>query len=134
MAKAQCTRKQSESSRAVSPTDSGVSEAEREFCGVLHSQNLQAFEINFQQSEYAKHLRPVAVSRERRAQRDAPAAEKEIKALRAINGAANWLSGQSRTDLAVQTSFSQPSQIPRCQISLLQTNWSTGPVSTPRRL
>ena len=78
-----------------------------EFCGVMYSQNPQTFEINFQQSEYAKHLRPVAVSRERRAQREAPASEKEIKALRAINGAANWLSGQSRPDLAAQTSFSQ---------------------------
>eukprot|EP00435_Cladocopium_sp_Y103_P041321 s2735_g11.t1 len=33
--------------------------------------------------------------------------EKETAALRAINGAANWLSGQSRPDLCVQTSFSQ---------------------------
>ena len=32
---------------------------------------------------------------------------KEVAALRAINGAANWISSQSRPDLAVQTSFSQ---------------------------
>ena len=35
------------------------------------------------------------------------ASEKEIAALRAVNGAANWLSSQSRPDLCVQTSFSQ---------------------------
>ena len=78
-----------------------------EFCGVMYSQDPHTFEVNYQQSEYARHLRPVVLSRERKADREAPASEKEIKALRAINGAANWLSSQSRPDLAVQTSFSQ---------------------------
>ena len=39
--------------------------------------------------------------------KQAPATEKEISALRAFNGAANWLASQTRPDLCVQTSFSQ---------------------------
>eukprot|EP00435_Cladocopium_sp_Y103_P019970 s3134_g4.t2 len=64
-------------------------------------------EITYQQKEYAQHLRPISLSKERQRCKEAPATEREIAALRAINGAANWLSGQSRPDLSVQTSFSQ---------------------------
>ena len=78
-----------------------------EFCGILYTQNPHTFEVTYQQAEYARNLRPVALSRERRAQPEALATEGEIKALRAINGAANWLSSQTRPDLSVQTSFSQ---------------------------
>ncbi|CAE7347138.1 RE1, partial [Symbiodinium microadriaticum] len=80
-----------------------------EFCGVVYSQDQATFEITFQQKEYARHLRPIALSKERRKDREALATPKEVAALRAVNGAANWLSGQSRPDLAVQTSFSQQS-------------------------
>ena len=64
-------------------------------------------EISFSQKEYAEHLRPISLSKERQRQKDALATDREIAALRAINGAANWLSSQSRPDLCVQTSFSQ---------------------------
>ncbi|CAE7244986.1 GIP, partial [Symbiodinium sp. CCMP2456] len=80
-----------------------------EFCGVVYSQDQATFEITFQQKEYARHLRPIALTKERRKDREALATPKEVAALRAVNGAANWLSGQSRPDLAVQTSFSQQS-------------------------
>ena len=78
-----------------------------EFCGVMYTQDPQTLEISYQQSEYAKHLRPISMTKERRQDREASATEREINALRAVNGAANWLSGQTRPDLAVQTSFSQ---------------------------
>ena len=78
-----------------------------EFCGVMYGQDPQSYEITYQQSEYARHMRPIAMTKERKAQRDSPASEKELSALRAVNGAANWLSSQSRPDIAVQTSFSQ---------------------------
>ena len=63
-------------------------------------------EITYQQKEYAENLRPISLTKERQRNKEAPATEKEIAALRAINGAANWLSSQSRPDLSVQTSFS----------------------------
>ena len=78
-----------------------------EFCGVVYTQDQQSFEITYQQSEYAKHIRPISVSKERLKDKEAKATEREVSALRAINGAANWLSSQTRPDLCVQTSFSQ---------------------------
>ena len=77
-----------------------------EFCGVHYAQNPQSFEITYQQSEYARHLRPINMSRERARHKEAFASEKEVAASRAINGAANWLAGQTRPDLCVQTSLS----------------------------
>ena len=78
-----------------------------EFCGLMYHQDPLTYEITYQQTEYARHLRPITLSKDRRQQRDAPATDREINALRAINGAANWLASQSRPDLSVQTSFSQ---------------------------
>ena len=78
-----------------------------EFCGAHYSQDPQTHEIVFQQGEYAKHLKPIYLSRDRAKLKDSPATDKEVAALRAINGAANWLSSQSRPDLCVQTSMSQ---------------------------
>jgi hypothetical protein len=74
---------------------------------VHYSQDPSTFEIVYNQSEYARHLRPINLSRERARQKQSPANEREIASLRAINGAANWLASQSRPDLSVQTSISQ---------------------------
>ena len=78
-----------------------------EFCGITYHQDPKTFEITYHQREYAQHLRPILLSKERLKDKEAKATEKEVSALRAINGAANWLSSQSRPDLCVQTSFSQ---------------------------
>eukprot|EP00435_Cladocopium_sp_Y103_P022015 s1030_g5.t1 len=78
-----------------------------EFCGIQFQQCPQTFEIRYHQQEYARHLRPISVSKERLKNKDSPANDREVAALRAINGAANWLSSQSRPDLCTQTSFSQ---------------------------
>ena len=78
-----------------------------EFCGVQYMQDPHSKEIRYHQKEYAQHLRPIYLTKERSKDREALATEKEISALRAINGAANWLASQSRPDLASQTSFSQ---------------------------
>eukprot|EP00435_Cladocopium_sp_Y103_P057558 s34_g19.t2 len=78
-----------------------------EFCGVTYCQDPLTKEITYQQKEYAQHLRPISLSKERQRDKNASATEREVAALRAINGAANWLCGQSRPDLGVQTSFSQ---------------------------
>ena len=68
-----------------------------EFCGVQYSQDAKTHEIVYHQSGYAKHLRPINLSKGRARQKESPA----------INGAANWLAGQSRPDLCIQTSISQ---------------------------
>lgn len=78
-----------------------------EFCGTYYSQDPSTFEITYQQSEYAKHLRPINLTKDRMRDKEAFATDKEVAALRAINGAANWLAGQTRPDLCVQTSLSQ---------------------------
>ena len=93
-----------------------------EFCGVVYSQDMSSYEITFQQKEYAKHLRPISMTRERRRERDSPATSKEIAALRAVNGATNWLCSQTRPDLAVQTSFSQQAFPEPCVSHLLAAN------------
>ena len=78
-----------------------------EFCGVTYFQDPRTYAISYSQKEYAEHLRPINLTKERLQSKDSPASEKEVAMLRAINGAANWLSSQTRPDLAVQTSFSQ---------------------------
>ena len=64
-------------------------------------------EISYHQKEYALNISPIKLSKERARQHWQPATEKEISALRAVNGALGWLSSQSRPDLSVQTSLSQ---------------------------
>ena len=78
-----------------------------EFCGVQYRQCPQSFNITYGQKEYAEHMRPINLTKERLKNKNSHATEREVAALRAINGAANWISSQSRPDLAVQTSFSQ---------------------------
>ncbi len=78
-----------------------------EFCGVMYRQDPNTKEISYGQREYAEHLRSITLSKDRLKDKEALATDREIAALRAVNGAANWLSSQSRPDLCVQTSFSQ---------------------------
>lgn len=78
-----------------------------EFCGVHYNQDPQSKEITYGQSDYARFLRPINISKERLRNKDWEANEKEVSALRAVNGAINWLSSQSRPDLCTQASFSQ---------------------------
>eukprot|EP00435_Cladocopium_sp_Y103_P029630 s49_g7.t1 len=78
-----------------------------EFLGVVYTQDPVSKEITYNQQEYALNITPIKVSRDRARQPWKPAHEKEIAALRAVNGALGWLSSQSRPDLSVQTSLSQ---------------------------
>ena len=81
---------------------------EGEFLGTFYRQHDNG-EITYQQRDYAQHIRPISISKERIKKPWLPATEKEVKALRAVNGALGWISSQSRPDLAVQTSMSQQS-------------------------
>ena len=77
-----------------------------EFLGTQYTQH-ENFEITYHQKEYAEHIRPITISKERSKKPWLPATDREVAALRAVNGALGWLSSQSRPDLAVQTSISQ---------------------------
>lgn len=77
-------------------------EGSGEFRGAFYTQHENG-EITYQQQDYAKRIRPISISKDKK-----PwllATEKEIS----VNGALGWISSQSRPDLAVQTSLSQQS-------------------------
>ena len=78
-----------------------------EFLGTIYHQDLDTMEIKFQQKEYAEHISPIKIAKERVKKPWLAASPQEISALRAVNGALSWISAQSRPDLAVQTSISQ---------------------------
>ena len=72
-----------------------------------YSQDPVSKEITYNQKDYAMNITPIKVTKERARQPWKLATDKEVAALRAVNGALGWLSSQSRPDLAVQTSLSQ---------------------------
>ena len=78
-----------------------------EFCGVQYFQDPESKEITYDQKAYAQNIRPIAMTKDRQKQRKQLANEREITALRAVNGALNWLASQTRPDISVQASFSQ---------------------------
>ena len=93
-----------------------------EFLGTIYEQDPKSFEISFGQKEYAEHIQPIKISKERTKRSRLPANPQEVSALRAVNGALSWLSTQTRPDVAVQTSQSQQC-FPRPTVfDLLQAN------------
>ncbi|CAE7038139.1 RE2 [Symbiodinium sp. CCMP2592] len=80
-----------------------------DFCGARYRQDPQTFEITLTQESFVDKIRPLRMTRRRAQERHSPLTDDEIKCLRAINGSLNWLSSQSRPDLATQVSFSQQS-------------------------
>ncbi|CAE7388309.1 GIP [Symbiodinium sp. CCMP2456] len=80
-----------------------------DFCGARYRQNPQTFEITMTQESFVDKIRPLRMTRRRAQERHSPLTDEEVKCLRAINGSLNWLSSQSRPDLATQVSFSQQS-------------------------
>eukprot|EP00435_Cladocopium_sp_Y103_P061236 s2072_g22.t2 len=80
-----------------------------DFCGARYTQDPVTFEISMSQSKFASGIRPLHMSRSRCQDKTALLSDQEVSCLRAINGSLNWLSSQSRPDLAAQVSFSQQS-------------------------
>ena len=76
-----------------------------EFCGAFYVQDPKSKEISMSQKNFAENLRPAHVAKGVDNEQLLP--DSQIRVLRAINGSLNWISSQSRPDLAVQTSFSQ---------------------------
>ena len=90
---------------------------EGEFLGTVYKQ-LDNGEIIFHQKESAEHIRPISIAKERVKKPWLSATDKDISALRAVNGALGWISSQTRPDLAVQTSMSQQA-LPRTTVQHL---------------
>jgi hypothetical protein len=78
-----------------------------DFCGTSYTQDPVTKEITASQEAYANSLRPISLTKKRQSERASPATPAEIGILRAVNGAGNWLAGQTRPDLSVQVSLSQ---------------------------
>eukprot|EP00435_Cladocopium_sp_Y103_P058196 s1061_g20.t1 len=76
-----------------------------EFCGALYAQDATTKEITMSQKNFAETLKPASIPKGANPNKELT--ESQIKILRGINGSLNWLSSQSRPDLAVQTSLSQ---------------------------
>ena len=80
-----------------------------DFCGARYVQDPVSFEISMSQAKFASGIRPLHMGRSRCHDKTALLSDQEVSCLRAINGSLNWLSSQSRPDLAAQVSFSQQS-------------------------
>ena len=65
------------------------------------------FSICIDQKEYANNVKPAIISKERRKYKDDKLTSKELHQYRAILGAANWLVGSSRPDIAALTALLQ---------------------------
>ena len=93
-----------------------------EFLGTIYEQHPETKENSFGQKEYAEHIRPIKIDKERAKRPWLPASPQEISALRAVNGALSWLSTQTRPELSVQTSQSQQCFPQPTVFDLLQAN------------
>ena len=79
-------------------------EGEGEFCGAWYKQSPDG-SIHMNMQSFADKLRHTNIPKGSSA--ESALSEAQVKVLRAVNGSLNWLSSQTRPDLAVQTSLSQ---------------------------
>ena len=77
-----------------------------EFLGRALTQR-EDFSIVIDQREYANKVKVANISKERRKHKDEKLTSAELKDYRAILGAANWLVGSSRPDIAAHTALLQ---------------------------
>lgn len=59
------------------------------------------------QKEYAQKVETIRISKDRRKEKDSEVTEKERRQLRGVIGAANWLMGSTRPDIAVLSGWLQ---------------------------
>ena len=65
------------------------------------------FSISIHQQEYAKQVKTANLNKERRKEKDEALTSKELQQFRAILGAANWIVGSTRPDIAAHTALLQ---------------------------
>ncbi|CAE7240458.1 RE1 [Symbiodinium sp. CCMP2592] len=63
--------------------------------------------ITCSQKEYADKVEIININRDRRKQKDQPLTASELRQLRGVVGAASWLVGSTRSDIAAQTAILQ---------------------------
>ena len=83
---------------------------------------LEDFSIVCDQEEYASQVRSVYISRERRKERDEPLTAKELTQLRGVLGAANWLVGSTRPDIATANAMLQQKVARATVADLIEAN------------
>ena len=93
---------------------------EGEFCGAYYKQNPKTKTIEMSQALFVDKLRHASIPKS--AKPDDRLSDSQVRVLRAINGSLNWLSSQSRPDLAVQTSFCQQAFPNPCVKHLREAN------------
>lgn len=77
---------------------------EGEFCGAWYRQTDDGT-IHMSMSSFVDKIRPVNIPKN--SESTQPLSVQQTKVLRAVNGSLNWLTSQTRPDLAVQTSVCQ---------------------------
>ena len=82
------------------------SEGQAQFLGRRLRQR-EDFSIDSDQQEYASKVSSVFIGRERRKEKDSRLTPKEMTQYRGILGAANWLVGSTRPDVAAMNAFLQ---------------------------
>ena len=68
---------------------------------------LEDFSIVCDQKEYANQVQAIPISKERRKEKHAEVTDYERRKLRDVIGAASWLLGNTRPDIATATAFLQ---------------------------
>lgn len=76
------------------------------FLGIYLTQKLDG-SICIDQSEYANKVKTIEISKERRKELDQSLTEKELQQFRGVLGAANWVVGSTRPDIAAHTALLQ---------------------------
>lgn len=76
-----------------------------DFCGAFYTQCPKTKAIHMSMKDCASKMRPANIKKG--VSPETPLDEYQTRTLRGINGSLNWLSTQSRPDLAAQTSISQ---------------------------
>jgi IS30 family transposase len=96
-----------------------------EFLGRWLEQNHDG-SITCQQLDYASKVESVFISRERRKQKDDLLTASELHQFRGVIGAANWLSGSTRPDIAAWTSLLQQRTSRATVADLIEANRLVG--------
>ena len=76
-----------------------------EFCGAFYTQCPKSKQIVMSMQQFAHSMKSVNIPKGMTSEK--PLEPYQVKLLRGVNGSLNWLSTQSRPDLAAQTSMSQ---------------------------
>lgn len=92
-----------------------------EFLG-KHVEQMSNGDIVIQQTEYARRLKGIEISTQRKKFRDAETNEEEKKQMRAVLGAVNWLVTGTRPDLAASCSLLQQRVTQSVVEDLVDTN------------